>query len=86
MLSVNGSDIMANAKRIFPGPINGLINWMEENFHDINEFVATFHMKDGTTMTVYDIYSYFNGLAIAEISKDTIHKLSHDDKLILKER
>ena len=73
-------------KRIFPGPVNGLINWMEENFDNIDEFVVTFHLKDGTTMTVYDVYSYFNALAITEISKDTIHKLSHDDELILKER
>jgi len=81
-----GVNMSQKVKRISPGSINGLINWMEENFHEINEFVATFHMKDGTTMTVYDIYSYFNGLAITEISKDTIQKLSHDDKLILKER
>jgi len=75
---------MNNIKRIFPGPVNGLINWMEENFDSIDEFIVTFHLKDGTTMTVYDVYSYFNALAITEISKDTIHKLSHDNELILK--
>jgi hypothetical protein len=73
-------------KRIYPGSVNGLINWLEENFHDINEFIATFKMKDGTTMTVYDIYSYFNGCAINSIQTDVIHHLSHNDELILKEK
>lgn len=73
-------------KRIFPGPTNRLINWMEENFHDIDEFVATFRMKDGTTMTVYDAYTYFNACGMASISSDTIHYLSHNDEFVCKER
>lgn len=71
-------------KRIFPGAVNGLINWMEENFHNIDEFVVTFKMKDDTTMTVYDVYSYYNALAINSVSEDSIRKLSWNDELILK--
>ena len=73
-------------KRIFPGPVNGLINWMEENFHDIEQFVVTFKLKDNTTMTVYDVYSYYDALAITAITEDCIRKLSWDDELVLKNR
>lgn len=77
---------MAEIKRIFPGAVNGVINWMEENFHDIDEFVATFHMKDGTTMTVYDCFSYFNATAITGITHDTIQELAHNDEFVKKEK
>lgn len=77
---------MNKVKRIFPGPTNGLINWMEENFHDIDGFVATFHLKDGTTMTVYDVYSYIQALGLVEITKDTIHELAHNDEFVPKSK
>jgi len=77
---------VSDIKRIFPGAINGLINWMEENFHEIDEFVVTFHLKDDTTMTVYDCYSYFNGVAIAGITEGTIHELARRDEFICKEK
>ncbi|MEG7335660.1 hypothetical protein ACQGRJ_21630 [Bacillus atrophaeus] len=73
---------MSNVKRVFPGPTNGLINWMEENFHEIGGFVATFNMKDGTTMTVYDAQNYIQAVGLADIGKDTIHQLAHDDEFI----
>lgn len=75
---------MNNVSRIFPGANNGLINWMEENFHEIDGFVATFNMKDGTTMTIYDVYSYVQGLGLAEISKSKINELAYDDELEVK--
>ncbi|MEC5260926.1 MULTISPECIES: hypothetical protein [Bacillus amyloliquefaciens group] len=71
---------MSKVKRVFPGPTNGLINWMEQNFHEIDGFVATFNMKDGTTMTVYDAESYLQAVGLVEIGKDTIHQLAHDDE------
>ncbi|MDR3599378.1 MAG: hypothetical protein P4L49_02665 [Desulfosporosinus sp.] len=77
---------MSEVKRIFPGPINGLINWMEENFQNINQYVVTFSMKNGTTMTVFDAYSYLEAVGIAGISLDTIHTLSHDGEFVSKKR
>ncbi|MCY9082396.1 hypothetical protein MOE57_07855 [Bacillus inaquosorum] len=73
---------MSKVKRVFPGPTNGLINWMEKNFHKIDGYVATFNMKDGTTMTVYDAESYMQAVGLVEIGKDTIHQLAHDDEFI----
>ena len=77
---------MSKIDRIFPGSTNRLINWMEENFHDIAQFVATFKSKDGTTMTVYDTYSYLEAVGLSGITLDTIHKLSHDGEFVKKER
>lgn len=77
---------MLNIKRIFPGATNGLINWMEENFHEIDGFVATFNLKDGTTMTVYDAYSYVQALGLIEVGKSTINELAVDGEFEEKER
>lgn len=75
---------MTDVKRIYPESKSALINWIEENFHDIDSFVVTFHMKDKTTMTVYEIESYFEALALVEITRDIIHTLSHEDALVTK--
>lgn len=77
---------MDNVKRIFPGAINGLINWMEENFQNIDQYVVTFSLKNGKTMTVFDTYSYLEAVGIVGISQDTIHALSHDGQFIPKKR
>lgn len=65
-------------KRLYPGAVNGLINWMEDNFHDIDSFVVTFKLKDQTSMTVHHTESYFEALAIAMLNLDTIQKLGED--------
>lgn len=77
---------MNQVSRVYPGAVNGLINWMEQNFHDIDQFAATFTMKDGTTMTVYDAYSYLEAVGIAGITLETIHTLSREDEFVPKER
>ena len=78
-LAVGGvSANMNQIKRIYPGGINGLINWMEENFHDIDSFVVTFKLKDKTSMTVHHTDSYYEALAIAMLNLDTIQKLGED--------
>ena len=69
---------MSQIKRIYPGGVNGLINWMEENFHDIDSFVVTFKLKDKTSMTVHHTDSYFEALAIAMLNLDTIQKMGED--------
>lgn len=63
-----------------------LIEWIDENHDSIDEYIATFTLKDGATLTIYDINTYFNGCAINSIQSETIHHLAHEDMLILKER
>jgi hypothetical protein len=77
---------MSKVKRIFPGSTNGLINWLEENFLSIDQFVSTIKMKDGTTMTAYDTYTYLEAVGLAGITLDTIHVLSHDGEFTPKKR
>lgn len=77
---------MADVKRIYPESKTGLINWIEENFHDIDQFVVTFLMKDRTSFTVYDTYSYLEALGITEIQRDCIHEDAHNDSFVCKER
>ncbi|PRS28971.1 hypothetical protein [Bacillus pumilus] len=71
-------------KRVFLGAVNGLINWIEQNFHDIESFVTTFKMKDGTLMTIYHNELYLEAVGMAEICKDTLHELAKDDKFVTK--
>lgn len=75
-----------NVTRIFPEAKTGLINWIEENFHDIDTFVATFSLKDGTTMTVYDCYSFIEAMGIVSISQSTLNNLAYDEEFIPKMR
>jgi hypothetical protein len=76
--------IVSNLKRVFPGPTNGLINWLEQNFSEIDGFVAIFNLKDCTSMTVYDAYTYVQAVGLVEVAKDTIHNLAHNDEFIRK--
>lgn len=73
-------------KRIYPESKTGLINWIEENFHDIDEFIIQFQMKDNTSMMVYDAHSYRNVLGMLEMAKDSINELSHNGEFTPKER
>ncbi len=85
---------MAEITRISPESKTGLIKWIEDNFHDIEQFVAVFRMKDAepthpwerVTMTIYDCYTYYDSVAMTAIAQDTMHKLSYDDNFICKER
>lgn len=64
----------AQVKRIYPESKTGLINWIEENFHDIDEYVFTCTLKGGTTMSVYDCYSYLSALGLAMMNLDSVQK------------
>lgn len=69
-------------RRIYPEPVTGLINWMEENFHDIDSYVVTFMLKDGSSMTVHHTSSYFEALGIAAYTTYTIQQLGADDEFV----
>ena len=73
-------------KRIYPGSLNGLINYIEENFQEIDQYVVTFHLKEGSTLTVYDSYSYLEAVGLAGIALDTIHHSAHEGEFEPKER
>ncbi|OAB46637.1 hypothetical protein PBAT_11050 [Paenibacillus antarcticus] len=73
-------------KRIYPESKTGLINYIEENFHSIDQFVITLLMKDGTSLTVYDTYTYLEALGLTEIQRDCIHEDAHNDCFICKKR
>lgn len=68
--------------RIYPEAITGLINWMEQNFHDIDSFVVTFMLKDGSSMTVHHTSSYFEALGIAAYTIDTIQQLGASGEFV----
>ena len=77
---------MGEVKRVYPESKSGLINYIEENFHNIDQFVVTFLLKDGTTMSVYDSYSYLEALGMTEILRDCIHEDSHNERFIPKRK
>lgn len=75
-----------NVKRIYPESKTGLINYIEEHFHDIEQFVITFSLNDGTTMSVYDSFSYLEAVGLAGIQLDCIHSAAHDETFLAKKR
>ena len=77
---------MSEVKRIYPESKTGLINYIEENFHNIEQFVVTFSLKDGTTMSVYDSFSYLEAVGLASIQLDCIHESAHNETFLSKKR
>lgn len=77
---------MGEVKRIYPESKTGLINWIEENFHDLDEFVFMGIMKDRTSLFVYDTYSYLNTIGMLEIAKENTHELGREGLFVQKER
>lgn len=77
---------MTDVKRIYPESKTGLINYIEEHFHEIEQFVVTFSLNDGTTMSVYDSFSYLEAVGLAGIQLDCIHHAAHNDEFTSKPR
>ncbi|MGX4584052.1 hypothetical protein [Paenibacillus chitinolyticus] len=75
-----------SVERIYPESKTGVINWIEQNFHEIDEFICIFQMKDGTTTFVYDTYSYRGALGSLEMSKESLSELARNGEFITKER
>ncbi|MCL6455074.1 MAG: hypothetical protein K6T78_15815 [Alicyclobacillus sp.] len=76
----------ATVQRIYPESRTGLINWIEKHFHDIDQYIVTFAMKDGTTVTVYDAYSFFNAMGLCGIQTHVIQRLNEDGEFIAKKK
>ncbi|WEZ69940.1 hypothetical protein [Bacillus altitudinis] len=75
---------MGKVERVFPGAVNGLINWIEQNFHEIDSYVTTFKMKDGTLKTIYLNESYPEAIGMTEIAKESLHQTAKDDAFVTK--
>lgn len=77
---------MNKVRRICPESKTGLIKWIEDNFHNIDQYSAIFSLKDGTTMSTYDCFSYLEAVGLAGIALDNIHDLAHNEEFISKKR
>lgn len=86
MLHDRGGAIVGNVKRIYPEAKTGLINWIEENFHEIDAFAATFALKDGTTLTVYHATTFLEAMGIVGVTQATLTGIGNDGEFIPKEK
>ncbi|MBU8788029.1 hypothetical protein MHB78_01155 [Bacillus sp. FSL K6-0138] len=73
---------MGKVTRVYPGPNNGLIRWIEENFGEIDGYAATFKMRDGTVRTIYDALSPVDAIGMAEIGKSAIQEAIDEDEFV----
>lgn len=76
---------MGDVRRIYPESKTGLIHFIEQNFHDIDEFIFIAQLKDNTTLQVYDAYSYRNALGMMEMAKDSLNTMARDGNFTPKE-
>jgi hypothetical protein len=77
---------VTEVKRIYPESKSGLINWIEQNFHDIDEFVFMAHLKDGQSLFVYDTYTYRGALGSIEMAKESLFQMAQEGTFTPKER
>lgn len=77
---------MAEIKRIYPESKTALINFIEQNFHDIDEYFFVAEMKDQTQISVYDFYSYRNALGTLESAKEGLNQLAESGEFKPKSR
>ncbi|KLV15366.1 hypothetical protein [Bacillus altitudinis] len=75
---------MGGVKRVFPEAVNCLSNWIEQNFHEIDSYVTTFKMKDGTLKTIYLNESYLEAIGMVEIAKESLLQSAKDDEFVTK--
>ena len=77
---------VAEVKRIYPEAKSGLINWIEQNFQEIEQFVAIFKMKDGHSYTFYDTYSFLEAMGLTSMVHADINRLGEQGEFVKKER
>lgn len=61
-----------------------LIKYIEDNFDDIDEFVAIFKLRDGGLVSTYESKSFLNTAGMISILDDTVKTLCHEDSFIVK--
>lgn len=77
---------MSNIKRLYPESKTSLIKWIEDNFHEINEFMFVAELKDGTSMNIYDFFTYRGAIGTVEMSKQTLYHAVENNEFIPKKR
>lgn len=77
---------MSKVTRIYPGAVNELIQFLEENFHEIDGFIATFHLANGEIVTTYEAGSYLEAAGLVAITQDTIDTLARDGEFVARGR
>jgi len=73
---------MSNIQRIAPESKTAMIQFIEENFHDIESFVMTFSLKTGEVITYYDVEDYMDAAALAGVTQNNIHYEANEGHLI----
>jgi hypothetical protein len=66
---------VSSVSRIYPEAKTALIDWVEKNFHEIDSYIATFTLKDGTTMIIHDCHSVMEAFGIIGLTEAS---LTHD--------
>jgi len=75
---------MSNIIKFIPKKIHNLIKWLKTNSENIDQFIVTISLKNGSTFTIYDCYTYVEAMGLLELSKDSINMLAHDNEFICK--
>lgn len=65
---------MVDIQRIYPEAKTALINWIEQNFHEIDAYVFVCTMVDGAHQTIHHVDSRVQALGILEAAKDKAFK------------
>lgn len=78
---------MSKVKRIYPGPVNALINFIEEHFHDIDEYVIIIKTKSGDPMAymIYDTYTPISARGLISTALETMNDTIREDEFVAKE-
>ena len=62
-------------QRMYPEGKSELIKWIEDNFHEIDSFVATFSTKDGEIMTIHHCNSWLEAMGMNAAEQATLADL-----------
>lgn len=62
-------------QRLYPEAKTALINWIEQHFHEIEGFVATFELKDGSTLTIHDVKTHIQAAGLASITENKMRQV-----------
>lgn len=74
-------------QRIYPEGKTALINWIEENFHEIDSFVATFTMKDDEEITtIHHCNSWLEAMGITTVAINTMNEIGASGEFAPKEK
>lgn len=60
---------VAEIQRIYPEPKTALINWIEQNWDNIQSYVFVALERNGETMTIYDVDSRMEAFGLLAIAQ-----------------